>query len=41
MIRAAVIGATVGIAVSVAVAYAYAAGWPIPILDQDFGNDFT
>lgn len=41
MIRAVVIGTGVGIAVFTAVAYAFVCGWPIPILDQDFGSDFS
>lgn len=33
-------GSATGIILSAAIAYAFVSGWPIPLLDQDFGPDF-
>lgn len=41
MIRAIAIGTVAGLALSMAIAYAFICGWPVPILDQDFGSDFS
>lgn len=41
MIRAITIGTAAGLTLAAAIAYAFICGWPIPIIDQDFGSDFS
>jgi hypothetical protein len=41
MVRALLVGTVAGFTLFAAIAYAFICGWPIPLLDQDFGSDFS